>query len=91
MATPSNPLTPPAAGGPPPGGPPPMGGAGASGQPGGGGAAQSLARLAMDAQKIASESPETAPMMREIQNQVRMAMMKMIQQKQQAQQTTPPI
>ena len=91
MATPSNPLTPPAAGGPPPGGPPPMGGAGASGQPGGGGAAQSLARLAMDAQKIASESPETAPMMREIQNQVRMATMKMIQQRQATQQATPAI
>jgi hypothetical protein len=52
---------------------------------------QKLARLAMDAQAIAGESPETAPMMREIQNQVRMAMMKMIQQKQAAQQTTPPI
>ena len=91
MASPASPLTPPAAGGPPPGGPPPMGGAGASGQPGGGGAAQSLARLAMDAQKIASESPETAPMMREIQNQVRMATMKMIQQRQATQQQTPQI
>ena len=67
-----------------------MGGAGASVQPGGG-AAQSLARLAMDAQKIASESPETAPMMREIQNQVRMATMKMIQQRQATQQQTPQI
>jgi len=47
--------------------------------------------MAMDAQAISSESPETAPMMREVQNQVRMAMMKMIQQRQQAQQTTPPI
>ena len=91
MASPASPLTPPAAGGPPSGGPPPMGGAGASGQPGGGGAAQSLARLAMDAQKIASESPETAPMMREIQNQVRMATMKMIQQRQATQQATPQI
>ena len=91
MASPASPLTPPAAGGPPSGGPPPMGGAGASGQPGGGGAAQSLARLAMDAQKIASESPETAPMMREIQNQVRMATMKMIQQRQATQQQTPQI
>ena len=45
----------------------------------------------MDAQAISGESPETAPMMREVQNQVRMAMMKMIQQKQQAQQATPPI
>ena len=71
-----------------------MGGAGASGPPSGGaggGAAQSLARLAMDAQKIASESPETAPMMREIQNQVRMATMKMIQQRQATQQATPQI
>ncbi len=91
MASPASPLTPPTAGGPPPGGPPPMGGAGASGQPGGGGAAQSLARLAMDAQKIASESPETAPMMSEIQNQVRMATMKMIQQRQATQQQTPQI
>jgi hypothetical protein len=47
--------------------------------------------MAMDAQAIASESPETAPMMREVQNQVRMAMMKMIQQRQQAQQSTPSI
>jgi len=92
MATPSNSLTPPTAGGPPPGGPPPMGGAGASaGGPPGGGAPQSLARLAMDAQKIASESPETAPMMREIQNQVRMATMKMIQQRQATKQATPAI
>jgi hypothetical protein len=45
----------------------------------------------MDAQAIAGESPETAPMMREIANQVRMAMMKMIQQRQQSQQATPPI
>ncbi|MGA8148201.1 MAG: hypothetical protein WB870_11590 [Gallionellaceae bacterium] len=52
---------------------------------------QKLARLAMDAQAISSESPETAPMMREIANQVRMAMMKMIQQRQQSQQATPPI
>ena len=69
-------------------GPPAPGGApGASGQP----LPQKLARLAMDAQAISSESPETAPMMREIQNQVRMAMMKMIQQRQQQQQQTPPI
>jgi len=47
--------------------------------------------MAMDAQAIASESPETAPMMREVQNQVRMAMMKMIQQRQATQQATPPI
>lgn len=45
----------------------------------------------MDAQKISADSPETAPMMREIQNQVRMATMKMIQQRQQTQQATPQI
>jgi hypothetical protein len=45
----------------------------------------------MDAQKIAADSPETAPMMREVQNQVRMATMKIIQQKQQTQQATPQI
>lgn len=45
----------------------------------------------MDAQKIASESPETAPMMREVENQVRQATMKMIQQRQAKQQATPPI
>jgi hypothetical protein len=45
----------------------------------------------MDSQKIAANSPETAPMMREIQNQVRMATMKMIQQRQQTAQATPPI
>lgn len=66
------------------------------GPPGGGGApqggtAQSLARLAMDAQKIAGDAPETAPMMREVQNQVRMATMKMIQQRQATQQATPQI
>lgn len=56
-----------------------------------GGSAQKLARLAMDAQSIASDSPETAPMMREVQNQVRMATMKMIQSRQQTQQQTPQI
>jgi hypothetical protein len=56
-----------------------------------GGPAQKLARLAMDAQKIASESPETAPMMREVENQVRQATMKMIQQRQAQQQATPQI
>ena len=83
---------PPAAGGAPipPGGAPGAGGPGPSGPPGGG-AAQSLAKLAMDAQKISSESPETAPMMREVQNQVRMATMKMIQQRQATQQATPQI
>lgn len=56
-----------------------------------GGTAQKLARLAMDAQSIASDAPETAPMMREIQNQVRQATMKMIQQRQAQQQATPQI
>jgi hypothetical protein len=51
--------------------------------------AQSLAKLAMDAQKISEENPETAPMMREVQSQVRQATMKMIQMRQQAQQQTP--
>lgn len=66
-------------------------GAGAGSPPQGGGAAQKLARLAMDAQSIASETPEAAPMMREVQNQVRMATMKMIQQRQATQQATPQI
>ncbi len=90
MASPAITPMPPAAGGatPPPGGAP---GAGGLGAPAGGGTAQSLARLAMDAQKIAGDAPETAPMMREIQNQVRMATMKMIQQRQATQQATPPI
>jgi len=57
----------------------------------GGGTAQSLARLAMDAQKIAADAPETAPMMRAIQDQVRQATMKMIQQRQATQQATPQI
>jgi hypothetical protein len=73
---------------------PPGAGPGAP-SPGGGGdkgpVAQRLARLAMDAQGIAGDSPETAPMMREVQNQVRMATMKMIQQKQQTQQMAPQI
>jgi hypothetical protein len=50
-----------------------------------------LAKLAMDAQKIAGSSPEAAPMMREVQNQVRMATMKIIQQRQATQQQTPQI
>lgn len=57
----------------------------------GGGTAQKLARLAMDAKQISADAPETAPMMREVENQVRMATMKMIQQRQAAQQATPPI
>lgn len=86
-------LTPaPPAGGPPQGTP----GAGAGAPPSGGGGdkgpvAQRLARLSMDAQGIAGDDPTTAPMMREIQNQVRMATMKMIQSKQQAQQASPQI
>lgn len=50
-----------------------------------------LAKLAMDANKIAETIPETAPMMREVQNQVRMATMKMIQQRTQQQQASPQI
>jgi hypothetical protein len=45
----------------------------------------------MDAQSIAGDDPTTAPMMREVQNQVRMATMKMIQQRQATQQATPQI
>lgn len=82
MASPAITPAPQAAGGPQQA---PPSGAGA------GGPAQKLARLAMDAQSIASESPETAPMMREVQNQVRMATMKMIQQRQATQQATPSI
>lgn len=96
MASPQITPNPADAGGPPPGGAPgPAGPASAGGPPpgsgSGGNTAQSLAKLAMDAQKISADSPETAPMMREIQNQVRMATMKMIQQRQQTQQATPQI
>lgn len=95
MATPPNPLVGGAAGGSPSPGvasSPSPGGAPGGASPGGSAPLpQKLARMAMDAQAIASESPETAPMMREVQNQVRMAMMKMIQQRQQSQQATPPI
>lgn len=81
-----------AGGASPQGGAPGAGGSPSpGGSPQGGGAAQKLARLAMDAQGIASESPETAPMMREIQNQVRMATMKMIQMRAATQQQTPQI
>jgi hypothetical protein len=45
----------------------------------------------MDAQKIAQDSPETAPMMREIGNQVRMATMKLLEMRQQKQASTPQI
>jgi hypothetical protein len=73
----------------------PAGGAAPQPSPGGGGdkgpVAQRLARLSLDAQGISGDAPETAPMMREIQNQVRMATMKIIQQRQQAQQATPQI
>jgi hypothetical protein len=53
--------------------------------------AQMLAKLAMDANKIAEIVPEAAPMMREVQNQVRMATMKMIQQRTAQQQASPQI
>jgi hypothetical protein len=85
-------LTPaPPAGGPPQAAP----GAGPGAPPPGGGdkgpVAQRLARLAMDAQGISGDAPETAPMMRAIQDQVRQATMKMIQNKQQTQQASPQI
>ena len=53
--------------------------------------AQMLAKLAMDANKIAEIAPEAAPMMREVANQVRMATMKMIQQRSAQQQASPQI
>lgn len=88
MGSPAISPAPPAAGGPS------APGAGPSAPPQGGDKgpiAQRLARLALDAQGISGDSPETAPMMREIQNQVRMATMKMIQQRQQTQQASPAI
>ena len=87
MASPIVSPAPPTAGGAPPVGTPPV----AGGASQGGGIAQKLARLAMDAQSIASDSPETAPMMRQVQDLVRQATMKMIQQRQATQQQTPPI
>lgn len=45
----------------------------------------------MDAEAISAAAPETAPMMREVANQIRMATMKMIQQRQATQQATPQI
>jgi len=53
--------------------------------------AQMLAKLSMDANKIAQVLPEAAPMMREVENQVRMATMKMIQQRTAQQQASPQI
>ncbi len=67
---------------------------GAAPSPGGGGGTAgmaSFARLSQMAQQAASEFPEAAPMMREIQNQVRMATMKVIQSKQAPPQQTPSI
>lgn len=52
---------------------------------------QKLAFLAMASDKLAAESPETAPMMREVQKQAQTATMKLIQQRQQAQQKAPQI
>jgi len=45
----------------------------------------------MQAQQMAEQFPEAAPMAREIQNQVRMATMKVIQSRQSPQQATPQI
>jgi len=69
------------------GGTPAPGGAGSQG----GGTAQKLARLAMDAQSIASDDPATAPAMRKVQDLVRQATMQMIQARQATQQATPQI
>ena len=52
---------------------------------------QDLIKLTMDAKKIAQDAPETAPMMREIENQCRMATLKLIQKRQAAQQQAPQI
>ena len=92
MASPAvTPASPQTGAQPLPGGAQAGAGAAAGGASQAGGTAGKLARLAMDAQGIASDAPETAPMMREIQNQVRMATMKMIQMRQAAQQQTPAI
>lgn len=53
--------------------------------------AKKLAKLAEDAKDIAEAIPASAPMMREVANQVRMATMKLIQQHSQPQQPTPQI
>jgi len=50
-----------------------------------------FARISMMAQQLASDFPEAAPMAREIQNQVRMATMKVIQARSAPQQATPSI
>jgi hypothetical protein len=50
-----------------------------------------FARISMLAQQLAQDFPEAAPMVREIQNQVRMATMKVIQQRSAPQQQTPQI
>ena len=83
----------------PPAGPPPQGdpgaGAGAGAPPAGGGGkgatAQKIARLRMDAQSIAADAPETAPMMRAIDEQLNKASMQLIQTMQRSQQASPQI
>ena len=79
----------------PPQGPPNGAPTGAAPSPGGsgGGTAEmaGFARLSQMAQQQASAFSEAAPMMREVQNQVRMATMKVIQARQAPQQQTPQI
>ena len=53
--------------------------------------AQMIAQLAMDAKKVAEVAPETAPMMRAIQEQVQQATMKLIQAKASQMQQAPQI
>jgi len=93
MASPSMPMpggAPPSPGGAP-GAPPPGLSAAASAVHDQNSPTQDLIKLNMDAQKIAQDNPATAPMMKEIGNQVRLATMKMIQARQQQQQATPQI
>lgn len=73
------------------GGPPQQGGAPGGGSGTQGNVTQDLARLSMDAEKIAGDNPETAPMMRAVQDQVRQATLKIIQMRQAAQQQSPQI
>ena len=86
--------------------PPPSGpdaGSGGDASPAGGGMVQmagnqdfldpakKLAKMAADAKDFAESSPASAPMMREIQNQVRQATMKLMQTHMASQQPTPQI
>lgn len=91
MASPAQSPMDPGAGSPPTPGPSGPIAAAADATHDAGGPTQALIKLAMDAKKISEDHAETAPMMREIQNQVRMATMKVIQSRQQTQQSAPQI